>query len=125
MNFTKDALRLTKKYATGASCEIDFKNIEKTMFYPHYLLIAKNRKLGKITIEVVREYWLRIHNEIVIKRFMVGDLKSKEAKNCMVRPRKSEDKLFAVHGNRIVDILTPEQAKALRDEIQNAPKSLR
>jgi hypothetical protein len=125
MKFTQDALRLTKEYATGASCKIDFKNIERTMFYPHYLLIAKNKKLGKITVEVVREYWLGIHNKIVVKRFMVGDLNPEEAKKCMVRLLKSEDKLFAVHGNRTVDILTTEQAKALREEIEKAPKSLR
>jgi len=125
MKFTQDALRLTKEYASGALCKIDFKNIEKTMFYPHYVSIAKKMNLGKITVEVIRKYWLEIHNEIVVKRFTVGDLKPEEAKKCMVRPRESGDKFFAVHGNKTVDILTPEQAKALEQEVQKAPKSLR
>jgi hypothetical protein len=125
MKFTQDALRLTRKYAAGALCKIDFKNIEQTMFYPHYVSIAKKMNLVKITVEVVQKYWLESHNGIVIERFNLHILGPEEAKACMVRPRKSGDKFFAVHGNKTVDILTPEQAKALREEIQKAPKSLR
>jgi hypothetical protein len=125
MKFTQDALRLTRKYAAGALCKIDFENIEKTMFYPHYVSIAKTMGLTKITVEVVQKYWLEIHNGIVIERFNLHILGREEAKACMVRPQKSGDKFFAVHGNKTVDILTPEQAKALEQEVQKAPKSLR
>jgi hypothetical protein len=124
MKFTQDALRLTREYAAGAPCKIDFKNIEKTMFYPYYASIAKEMGLARITAEVVRKYWLEIHNGIVIERFNLHILGPEEAKACMVRPRKSDDKFFAVHGNKTVDVLTLEQARALGQEVQKAPKSL-
>jgi len=125
MNWKKDALRLTKKYATGASCKIDFKNVENTMFYPHYEAIAEKMDLHEITVDVVREYWLKIHNGIIIAMFKARKASAEEAKICMVRPRKSGKKFFAVHGNKTVDILTPEQAEVLKKEIQKTPKSLR
>jgi len=124
MKLTEEALRLTKKYASGALCKVNFCAIKQTMFYPHYLLIAGEKNLDKINVDVVREYWLKIHNQIVIERFKIGILTLEEARQCMVRPRKSGKKFFAVHGNKTVDVLTLEQAEILAQEIQKAPEGL-
>ncbi len=125
MDFTEAALRLTKKYASGALCKIDFSKLENTMFYPYYLLIAQKMGSKKITIKIVREYWLRIHNQLVVERFNLGLLKREEAKNCLVKLRKSGNRFFAVHNNRTVDILSPHRAKLLLEETEKLPRILR
>ena len=110
-----EALELTKKFAAGASCKIDFENIKSTMFWPHYEAIAK--EMGEITIEVVKKYWFEIHNQIVLKRFQRGNLTSEQAFNCMVRV--SDDGQACVHNNVVACLITEEEAKTIR---QHTPK---
>ena len=117
MEITDEALKLTKKFADGALCKIDFEHIEATMFWPFYEAIAKRKKKKEIDGEVVKEYWFKIHNNVVFKRFQRGKLTIKQAKNCMVRPSKKKDKLVCVHGGIIVCAINKKEAKILEKGI--------
>lgn len=81
---TKAALGLTKRYAAGASCKVNFENIEKTMFYPHYEKIAREQGFSEIRREIVKKYWFKIHNRIVIELFLKGKYNLRQADNCLV-----------------------------------------
>jgi len=124
MKINKKALELTKKFAAGAPCKIDLNNIENTMFWPHYEVIAKNLDLKEITERVVEKYWFEIHNVIVSKRFKKGDLNLEEAKHCMVRPLKTDKGWVAVHGKATAMSITKQEAEFLKKKNQNLLKSL-
>ena len=117
MEITKKALKLTKKFADGALCKIDFGHIEVTMFWPFYEAIAKKKNKKEINEEVVREYWFEIHNDLVFKRFQRNELTIKQAKNCMVRSSKKENRLVCVHGGIVVCTIDKEEAKILKKRI--------
>ena len=114
MKITDKALELTKKFALGAPCKVNFENIKKTMFWPHYEAIATGMKLDKINKKVVKKYWFEIHNEIVFKLFQKGDYTEKQTKNCMVHPDKNENKLFCFHGGIAVSPITEKEANLIR-----------
>lgn len=121
MKITEKALKLTKKFAAGASCKIDFNHMETTMFWPFYEAIAKRKKKKKIDEEidekVVKQYWFKIHNDIVFKQFQKGDLTVEQARNCMVCPSKKENKLVCIHGGIIVCAINSKEAKILEKRI--------
>lgn len=115
MKITNKALELTKRFAAGALCRVDFKNIEKTMFWPHYEALAREMKLDRITEKVVKKYWFEIHNKIVYILFQKGNYTEKKAKNCMVRPNKKREKLFCFHGGISVCPITKKEAELIRE----------
>ena len=117
MKITKKALKLTKKFAAGALCKIDFNHIEATLFWPFYEAIAKKKNKKEIDEEVVKKYWFEIHNDIVFKRFQKGDLTTEQARNCMVRPGKKGGKLICVHGGIIVCAINEKEAKILKKRV--------
>lgn len=84
MIITKTASELTKRYAAGASCEIHFENIEKTMFWPHYENLAK--ETNEINRDVVRKYWFKVHNRIVLELLLKRKYTLEKAKSCLVYP---------------------------------------
>jgi len=99
MKINQEALELTKKFAQGAPCAINFDYIEETMFWSIYLEIAKNKKLLEVNMDVVREYWLERHNQIVVNRFRKGHFNFEKAIDCMVRAIKTENQeLTCIHG---------------------------
>lgn len=111
---TKEALELTKKFAAGAPCAVDFNNIESTMFWPHYEVIAKRMELPEVNVAVVKEYWFILHNDIVLKRFERGDLEFEKAYNCMVRAGEHDGKLFCFHGGLFICSITEQEAEIIK-----------
>ena len=124
MQYTEKALELVKKFAQGAPCKVNFENIEGTMFHPHLEVIVKELGLKEITEEVVKKYWFEIHNQLVAKRFKMGQLNFEQAKNCMVSPERKKNNIVCVHGGVEVGILTEEEANLLEQNFQKALKSL-
>lgn len=101
MIITETALKLTKRYAAGAPCKVDFDNIKSTMFWPHYKKLAQEAGCNEIQREIVEKYWLKLHNRIVLELFFKRKYNLKDASNCLVYPgivRKiSEEKLTIAH----------------------------
>jgi hypothetical protein len=122
--YTEKALELVRKFAKGAPCEIDFNKIEATMFHSHLEAIAKNSGLKEITEEVVKKYWFEIHNDLVVKRFKFGHLNLNQAKNCMVRPEKRENRIVCIHGGIEIIPITEQEAEFLEENFQKALKGL-
>jgi len=63
MEYTEEALLLMKKYAS--ECNIDWNNLNSTVFQGHVENKTRQLGLNKITIDVVRWYWLEKHNEVL------------------------------------------------------------
>ena len=117
MKITKKALKLTKKFAAGALCKIDFNHIETTLFWPFYEAIAKKKNKKEIDEEVVRKYWFEIHNDVVFKRFQKRYLTAKQARNCMVRSERQKNKLVCIHGGITVCNINKKEAEILKKRV--------
>ena len=113
MKITKRALALTKKFAAGALCPVNFKRIRRTMFWPHYEHIAKNWRCIKINEGVVKNYWFVHHNEIVLTRLQFGHITPGQAKKCMVRPGRAGKVKMCFHGELPVCPITSEEEKTI------------
>lgn len=125
MNIDKKALRLTRRFAKGAPCAIDFKHIQATMFWPFYENIAQKLNLTEINELVVKEYWFKIHNQLVIKRFKKGDFNFKKAVDCMVRAIEIENQeLACIHGGIVVCALDENEFEDLINRNKELIKDL-
>jgi len=122
MKITKNALALTKKFAAGAACPVNFQTIEKTMFWPYYEQIARDWGLIKINEKVVKRYWFVYHNTIVLNRFQFGHLARDEARKCMVRPGKVRQLRMCFHGEVAVCPITSEEEETI---IRHTPEEFR
>jgi len=83
MKITKGAVQLIRSYARG--CSVDYDNLDKMMFYVHFVKIAERMGKGEIDEDVVRHYYQKVHNKIVlgvakIRKF--DDIKTSD--NCLV-----------------------------------------
>jgi len=81
MKYTKPALPLMKKYA--AKCKIDWNNLGGTIFQPRLEARAKQLGSEKITIGIVRWYWLKNHNLVLLKLLSANKISEKDANYCM------------------------------------------
>lgn len=117
MKITKKALELTRMFAAGAPCVINFDYIKVTMFWPFYELIAKKQNKKEIDEEVVKEYWFKIHNYLVVERFRRKELTAKQAENCMVRPDRQKNKLVCIHGGITVCSINKKEVKILEERV--------
>jgi len=117
MKITKKALELTKKFAAGAPCPINFDYIKTTMFWPFYEIIAQKQNKKEIDEEVVKQYWFEIHNNLVVERFRRKELSVKQAENCMVRSGRQKNKLACIHGGIVVCDINEKEAKILKKRV--------
>jgi hypothetical protein len=115
MQITEKALSLTKKFAAGAPCPVNFRCIENTMFWPWYEAITRKKGFAKVTTDIVKEYWFKIHNDIVLERFRAGNLNLLQAKNCMVRTGMKRKSLFCFHGGKPVCSITEKEAEIIAE----------
>jgi hypothetical protein len=132
MKIDQKALELTKKFAKGAPCAINFspKEIKFTVFWPHYEKIAEKMKLPEVNEDVVKEYWFEIHNRLVFKQFQAmkkmqkNNVDPKEYENCMVSAEKRKGKTVCIHGGVVVCAITENEFNLLKDRFQEDQKGL-
>jgi hypothetical protein len=80
MKYTKEALMLMKKYA--AKCQIDWNNLNSTIFQSHIENKAKQNNSEEITVEIVRWYWLEEHNRILENLYIAGKIEEDKKNYC-------------------------------------------
>ncbi|MBU4284689.1 hypothetical protein KKF60_02645 [Patescibacteria group bacterium] len=118
MKISKKALNLLKKFAAGAPCEVDFSNIQGTMFWFWLNEIAKKQGLFEISTETVKRYWFAVHNNLVKQRYDIGlgFIKKEEAENCMVSVENYQGEQYCFHGGKPVCPITSAEAKTIKDK---------
>ena len=120
MKAKRDAMSLLKKFTAGASCPIDFDNLEETMFWPRLVAIAEAQGSSKITVEIVKKYMFVDHNRLVEKEYELGCSTNREAaQKCMTSSAMHQGELFCFHGEKSVCPITEEEAGLIRD---NTPR---
>ena len=86
--YTEDALLLMKKYA--AKCDINWNNLDGAVFQGHVENRAKQLGSEKITIDIVRWYWLEDHNRILENLYAAGKIKKEEKNHCKTSVRNGK-----------------------------------
>ncbi|MFZ5559441.1 MAG: hypothetical protein ACOZAL_01450 [Patescibacteria group bacterium] len=125
MKFTPKALELMRIFSSGVSCPSwDENTVEKTMFYPHCEGIARKTNKEEIDEEVVKEYFLKVHNQVTGRVGIVAGESIESIKNCMVCPKKIETGWVCVHGNKEVMAISQEEAEILEKENKKILESL-
>lgn len=125
MRWTKEAIELMKKFASGVSCpEWDEETIDKTMFHRYCEEIAGKVNKKEIDEEVARFYILGRHNPITVHLGRIQKEDMEAIKNCMVRPKKTDTGWICVHGTVKVMPISQNEAENLERENQKLLKSL-
>lgn len=130
MNWTKQAIEVIKKFASGVDCPWNRNEdtIKQTMFHSHCKEIAKKMRKIEIDEEVAKEYILKHHNSIVAnncRELSIPDSKKiDKVIDCMVIPKKFGDNWICIHGNAELFSITQKEAEFLEKEIQRLLKGL-
>jgi hypothetical protein len=88
MEYTEDALLLMKKYA--AKCDINWNNLDSTVFQGHVEKRARQLGLQKIIVDIVRWYWLEKHNEVLEKLYVAGKIEEEKKNYCKTSIKNGE-----------------------------------
>jgi hypothetical protein len=125
MRWTKEAIKLMKKFASGVDCpEWDEETIDKTMFHPYCEEIAEKVNRSEIDAEVVKFYIFKVHNQMTARIGKIGKEGIEAIKNCMVRPQKTETGWICIHGTAKVMLISQDEAENLERDNQKLLKSL-
>lgn len=125
MKWTKDAIKLIKRFSEGVDCpNWREESIETTMFHPYCKDIAGKVGKKEIDIDSVRGYILKIHNLITVQVGKIGKESAEAIENCMVRPKEKENGWVCVHGTAEVMSISRDEAENLEQGNQKLLKSL-
>ena len=115
MKFTRDAIKLLKKFSEGVDCpDWDERYLGQRMFYQPCRNIAKGKKKDKIDKEVAKKYILEVHNPITVKNGIRLKSGIQEIKNCMVLAAMVDYEFVCVHGDVIVCLISNEEFETLK-----------
>jgi hypothetical protein len=118
LKISKTAEELTKKFISSAACGMNSESLQNKMFWFYYLKIAEKMGKNAITKRVIMAYWLKIHNEILIKRLKAGHIDPQRALDCMVRIGGWWRRPFCFHGGKCICHISKFQARLLNGQLR-------